>query len=101
MVKKHIIGAVNKELEAKGFIRNKENPDFLIAIGGKKVRKREASFYDRRGHVRDVRVYEEGTYALDILDADSEEMIWRGTVQRQSDDDPLFSNAEKTERANL
>jgi hypothetical protein len=40
LVIKNIKGAVNRELEAKGFMKNEGNPDFLIAIRGKKEKKR-------------------------------------------------------------
>ncbi len=95
LVIKHIEVAVNRELEAKGFMKNQENPDFLIAIHGRKVRKREATWYDLQGRKRDVRIYDEGTYRLVIVDADSRATIWEGTALRQSDDDALFFNVEK------
>ncbi len=92
LVIEHITETVNRELEAKGFMKNQKNPDFLIVIRDKKVKKRDVLTYGTRGNVR---VYTEGTYTVDIVDADSKELIWRGTAQRQYDDDPLFLSAEK------
>ena len=92
---KDIKGAVNIELEAKGFMQNKAHPDFLIAIHFKRMKRKEALTYSDKGRVRDFRIYEERTYTLVIVDADSKAMIWRGTALRKKDDEPLFLNAEK------
>ena len=105
LVIKHFERAVNRELEAKGFMKNQENPDFLIALHGKKVRKRGIVYEPaRRNSFRitnfgnDVYIYEEGTYTLTIRDAQSKEVIWRGSAKGQLEYHP--SAEEQMQRIN-
>ena len=118
LVIKNIKEAVNKELEAKGFMLNQASPDFLIAIHGKKVTKGEAAGfesidsyswrgpYGRHSRPRELSIaryeafeWEEGTYTLAILDANSKKLIWRGTVQGEVVDASI--KCGKAETANL
>ena len=111
LVIKHFERAVNRELEAKGFMKNQANPDFLIAIHSKKVKKRGV-IYDpvvynsvRRSSFRitnvkyKVYIYKEGTYTLTIRDSQSEEVIWMGTAKDELDYNP--SAEEQRQRINI
>ncbi len=101
LVKKHIEGAVNRELEAKGFIRNQANPDFLIGLHGKKVRKTEVvDIYDEfdREYYYDTFSWQEGTITLTIKDAKSKAVIWRGTARGRVADNP--SSEKRRQRIN-
>ncbi len=90
IVKKRIIKAVNYQLELKDFKKAEKNPDFLIALHtGKQakvnIRERGYSYgrYGRHGGISssvDVYQYEEGTAIVDFVDAQSKELIWRGTA---------------------
>ncbi len=74
-----------------------ENPDFLIALHtGKqaKVNIRDWGYSHGRygrdwgatgGSRIDVYQYEEGTIMLDFVDAESRELIWRGTATAEID----------------
>ena len=88
LVIKHIKGAVNSELEAKGFMKNKANPDFLIGLHGKKVNKTDGGFYDQYdGYYYEPITWKEGTITLTMRDAKSKAMIWRGTANAAFDYD--------------
>ncbi len=101
LVIEHITETVNRELEAKGFMKNQKNPDFLVVISGRKVKKKGVLSYVRRRRSHRVRRYEEATYTIAILDTQSKEFIWRGTARRQYDDDPpLFSGMDKRRQQN-
>ena len=114
---KHIKRAVNRELETKGLKRNSANPDFLIALHIVEERKvdivdwgytyghhRRYYGHNRRywrlprdrywwrlptyGYKRFERIeYVQGTLILDFVDANSKELIWRGTAQSEVDPD--------------
>ncbi len=105
---KRIINAVDAGLEAKGFTRTSEAPDFLIAAYGEKVTKvqvRDRGYdygrYRYRGYPGledrriDVYQYEEGTLILDFVDAHKSELIWRGSASAVIDP---YASPEKRER---
>ena len=94
--------AVTSELETKGIIRAKDNPDFLIAEHVKTKDKIDVSawgygLYPGFGrHSRfsgfwgygDVRVYqyEEGTLILDFVDPETKDVIWKKEKKSVVDD---------------
>jgi hypothetical protein len=97
LIAKRVKRAVQRELGAKGFKETEQNPDFLIALhegkeSGFSVRERGYRYApeDRyRGRTRsgywgpgwiEVQKYEEGILVLDIIDARTEELIWRGSA---------------------
>ncbi len=87
--------AVSSQLESKGCTMTNDNPDFLIAMHVAKEQKTDVrawgysygaravyggSYY--LGHQDlDVYQYEEGTFILDFVDAQSRELIWRGVAK--------------------
>jgi len=105
---KHIKRAVNNELNAKGLQMASENPDMLIALHGgkeKKVDIQEWGYsYDNQDYQHlgyypgplhgepagrdyfeyrrgiDTYEYEVGTLILDVVDAKTKSLVWRGTA---------------------
>jgi hypothetical protein len=95
---KRIKNAVDHQMGTKGFRRTANNPDFHIAIHvGSKEKVRVTNWgygyapyrnywagYWGTGGV-DVYQYEEGSLILDFVDAQSNNLIWRGSVKAQID----------------
>ena len=89
--------AVNDELHGRGYTEATENPDFRVAyhvVLREKVA--AAAFPTSYGYglgrfpaETDVRVatYEEGTLLLDVVDGDTNELIWRGAASTRIDPD--------------
>ena len=94
-----VIKAVENQLEVKGFKKTVYwNHDFIIAIyGGKEIHQgiirsggsyhrsggsyhRSGGFYNQGSQFRKYK-YEEGTLIIDIIEAKSKELIWRGTAK--------------------
>lgn len=106
---KRIQAAVDRQLAEKGYNMDSSNPDFLIAIhGGRETKVDVVDWgYNYRGydnyryspypgaHRIDVYEYEEGTLILDLVDGDSRELIWRGSVTKVIDPS---ASLEKRER---
>lgn len=108
---KHMKNAINQNLESKGFKNVKENPDILIAIHGAKEKKvdvekwdygyvdyryerdypywlreyyplmRGTDFYEQRSGVEKYE-YEMGTLIVDLINAKTKELVWRGIATR-------------------
>ena len=103
-----IKNAVNTQLEAKGLKMTSDNPDFSIAahVGSKdKVRVTNWGYsyapygrywagYWGPGGV-DVYQYEEGSLILDFVDAESKNLIWRGSGKAQVDSSMTPESREK------
>lgn len=91
---RRIKNAVNTQLEAKGLSVTPDNPDFLIGILLGKEQKVSVTDwgypYGRYGRYWsggvDVTQYDVGTITLDFVDAQSKELIWRGTAERELED---------------
>ncbi len=83
--------AVNNRLSAKGFRMTTDNPDFLIMAH---VAKQEKSRFERWdyqyynapywGQASDYQ-YAEATLILDIMSAQSEKLLWRGSATADLD----------------
>jgi hypothetical protein len=95
LVIKQVKSEVNQQLESKGLKWEPEKPDFMIVIHGGKVSKVDIvdwgysyggpGRYGRYGPYStsrriDVHEYEEGSLILDFVNAESKELIWRGTA---------------------
>jgi hypothetical protein len=94
--------AVTSALEAKGIVRSKDKPDFLIAEHIKTKDKMDVSVwgygpypgfgrhsrYSGYWGYRDVHVYqyEEGTLILDFVNPETKVVIWRGAAKSVVDD---------------
>lgn len=99
--------AANRVLQSKGFREVSENPDFFLAIHTSKQQKVEIidwgyayGPYWRRGGYGfggvDLRQYEEGTLILDVVDANKNELVWRGSATGIVD--PYLSPEKRTEK---
>ena len=80
-VLKRIKREVDGQLEAKGFGIASEDPDFLIALRGKRKRKVAG-----KGEV--MHTYLEGKLVVVFLDAQSKKPIWRGIAEGALDSSP-------------
>lgn len=96
LMDKRVRAAVEKELQAKGFVmETKADPDFLVTYYPV-VRERRARttthlgmgwgwgyrpFYGRVGtSVSEVHTYKEGTIVIEIVDFKSNQLIWQGAA---------------------
>lgn len=84
----HIQGAVEKEMAAHGFTLADRNPDLLIHYHAvirprmdiNRIDQEHGYCYDE-GCTARVFDYEEGTLVLDVMDAHTNRIIWRGWAQ--------------------
>jgi hypothetical protein len=108
LINKNIRHTVEEEFAKRGIVRDKQNPDFIVSYHTyteQKERRTRSPFY---GHpyypfgfypfmygwgwgpyaygMPQVERYTEGTLIIDISDAKSDELIWRGTVSGKVDD---------------
>ena len=100
-----ILAAVNTGLIAKGYRQVNANADFEVAIhGGSQDRVQVTDWgytYGPRGAYRggrgvDVYQYREGTLILDIVDANTHKLIWRGTARKALHSNPTPEERTKT-----
>ncbi|MGH2569682.1 MAG: DUF4136 domain-containing protein [bacterium] len=93
LLDKRIKASVNGELSKKGYTENAESPDFLVLYhtgAESKVDVTDWGYgYGRYygGGGIDVYQYTEGTLILDIIDAKSKQLVWRGMAQGTIDPD--------------
>lgn len=102
LMNRRIRNAIAGELRSRGYREvEPEEATFLVAyhaaVEGKLDVQTVNNYYGygwRGGYVNDtdVRPYDEGTLVVDVVDAGSEELVWRGTVTAEVDTD---SSAEK------
>jgi hypothetical protein len=107
--KDHLIGAVEKQLAARGYERSTSGPpDLLIHYHASINRRINVFGVDREhGYCADdeckawVVDYEAGTIVLDLVDARTNRVIWRGWAQDGVEDmlDDRDRMAEKIEEA--
>lgn len=91
LIDQRVKRAVNNELKAKGLRQNAADPGLLLAyyVGvedridvtdwGYTYPGRYPGWYG--GRDIDVYHYKEGTLVLDIIDANSKQLVWRGSAQ--------------------
>ena len=105
-VLKRVQAAVQRELEKKGFRVSPDNPDFWVAIHeGDREKIRVADWgYRYSSHYRngywaardiDVFQYEEGTLILDMIEAGSKALLWRGEARGSIDPVPTPERQER------
>ncbi len=96
LLDKRVKKAVNIQLIALGLQMEKDNPDVLVTyyIGLQDkvdVQRTGGGFHGRRGRFSGGMVYvdkyKEGTLIVDVLDAESQEIIWRGIAFVKLDND--------------
>ncbi len=100
IVETRVKQAVDQELASRGYRKVEQNPDFQIGWQGAIDKKLDVQTVDRyygyswgswyspyyMGAVAPetyVREYEQGTLILDIVDASSNQLVWRGTAQAE------------------
>ncbi|MFI5403272.1 MAG: DUF4136 domain-containing protein [Planctomycetota bacterium] len=107
LVIQRVGAAVETQLKAKGYVPAEGAPDFLVATYvGRQSRIQVTDWgygYGPRGGWYggggvDVYQYEEGSLIVDIVDARSKQLEWRGTATSVLD--PEASAEERTERIN-
>lgn len=93
-------------LEAKGFRRVARNPDFLLVMYAGADGRLEVSAYGygygprgafwgpTAGYI-DSYAYREGTLVLDVVDAEKDELVWRGTARGVLDADTNPQDLQK------
>lgn len=95
---KHLRAAVNGELDEKGLERNEIDPDLLVIYHVGTSDGIDVTDWGYRygvayfgGYSRDVDVYayHEGTLVLDLIDAKTMELVWRGSAQNTIDEKPV------------
>jgi hypothetical protein len=100
---------VNQELQTRGYRLVDENPDFKVGWHGAIDQKLDVGtmdsyygygwgswyspYYGGGAPHTYVREYEEGTLILDVVDAASNKLVWRGTAQAE-----LSSNSSAEKR---
>jgi hypothetical protein len=77
-------------LEARGFVENKKNPDFLIAFYASARERLNLNnwgygYYYGSYYVTE---YTEGTVLIDVVDPDSDKLVWRGSGVATVSDNP-------------
>lgn len=106
LVIQRVGAAVEGQLKAKGYMAAEGAPDFLVATHvGRQTRIQVADWgygYGPRtgwhGGGVDLYTYEEGSLVVDIVDARTKELEWRGTATAVVD--PGATPEERTERIN-
>lgn len=95
LIDKRVLSAVDAELRERGLTLNAENPDILLTyhIGLQdKINVTDYGYrysYDYWGWGNrsiDVYQYTEGTLVLDIVDAATKELVWRGSATKTVDE---------------
>jgi hypothetical protein len=97
---------VNTELEDKGFVLERRIPQFLILVylGLKEqveVTDKGGKNYGKGKLKVEVEVRPEGAVYMDIIDAQSFDLIWRGTAIKETEDEPTEEKMRKNIRKAL
>lgn len=96
IVDRRIEQAITATLAAKGLDQNCGKPDFRVTFNtvtrtrtdvndlnvGPTPFRRHPFGYSGYSHI-DVDQYEEGTFVIDIIDAESSELVWRGAYTKR------------------
>lgn len=100
----HVLGAVEKEMAARGFERSTTAwPDLLIHYHAAISRRIDVNLVDRQSGVcydedcsTRVIEYEAGTLVIDFVDAHTNRVIWRGWAQNSIED--VLDNRDRMAR---
>ncbi len=112
MTEKRVQGAVNNQLQGKGYSRSADAPDFLVSVEGVKKTVTggtvgvgaSVSIPGTHGALRvgggksKEQVKQEGTLSLNIVDAKTQTVIWKGTATAALQ--PKSSPEEQQQRIN-
>ena len=94
--------AVNRNLEAKGYSIDTQEPDFVIVYRTGVQDKVNVTnwgytygpYWGPWGESVDVHQYTEGTLILDFISYDTKNIIWRGTAQKALSGEPKPEKAD-------
>ncbi len=107
LINKNIRHTVEEEFAKRGIVQDRENPDFIVSYHSyteEKQRYSQAPYYPYAYYPfrfypffygwgwphaygpTHAEQYTEGTLIIDITDAKSDELLWRGTVSGRVDD---------------
>lgn len=93
-----IKSAVDKQLQDKGLMKATTNTDLFVVYHAGKKQQLEVEDWGYGGWWGvgggDVYTYEKGTLIVDLVDADTKKMVWRGTAQKALSDDPSTSERD-------
>ena len=100
---KRLHDSVNRQMQAKGYSVDTESPDFVIVYHTGVQDKVNVTnwgytygpYWGPWGESIDVHQYAEGTLILDFIDANTKNLIWRGTAQKILADRPDPDKVEK------
>jgi hypothetical protein len=100
---KRLKRSVNRQLEAKGFTLDTEDPDFVIVYHTGVQDKVNITnwgytygpYWGPWGESIDVHQYTEGTLVLDFIDVDTNLLVWRGTAQKALTGNPKPERVER------
>jgi len=113
MTEKRVQGAVNSQLQTKSYSRSADSPDFLVSVEGVKKTVTGGTVavgasigipVGSRGSVRvgggksKPQEKQEGTLSLNIVDAKTQTVIWKGTATAALQ--PKTSPEEQQQRIN-
>ncbi len=96
--------AVESQLDAKGMRKDTENPDLLVAYHTGVQEKVNVTDWGYRygdaywgwgGRQLDVQQYTQGTLILDLVDAETMNMVWRATVSEALESNPSPDRVER------
>lgn len=105
LLDKRVKTAVERELSAKGFQKESDNPDLLLVYHTGVQDKVEVTdwgyrySYDYWGYGgRDISVYnyQQGTLIVDLIEAKTMELVWRGSATKALETNPTPEQVEKT-----
>jgi hypothetical protein len=101
--KDHFEGAVEKQLAGKGYARDGAAPDLLIHYHASVTRRLDVDALDRQygycpssGCEPRVVAYDAGTLVIDIVDARTQQLLWRGWAQQNLDG--MIGDQDRLER---
>ena len=95
--------ALKREMEKKGFTRDTENPEILVAyyLGVRKeifLSTWGVDYQDLSGNVA-TQTVEDGVIRIDFVDTETEKLVWRGTghgaVNRDPTDEMIKTNIDR------
>ncbi len=98
LVRERILTAVERELEARGLKKVKEEADLQVVFHGSTRRTITSESWgyapgpgwsSRRGEPGEPRTFKIGTLVVDILEGSTKRLVWRGVAPDVLSDDPM------------
>jgi hypothetical protein len=93
-----LVQSINSAFESRGYMHDLASPDFTVAYYASARERLNVTEWDYgyRGYWRgfrepgvvDIEPYTEGTVIIDVVNAQTKELMWRGRGQAATSDDP-------------